>query len=680
MSSSSLPESGMRTPPPASAPFKSFPVGKVQPYFIQHKRNQVQKFDVNVQQLETLTPKKFLECLGVSDNVLTSNISDSHYEFSINGFLPLANGIAQSIKARHFPNDDKLLVFKDMEYKTPNAHITGTECRPDITAVFEKDWIEDHYTDWALIRLAGERASSGKSFNALKKNAAMYLHYLLLARPDFLVAQSLLTTKNGVVFFVGIGGVGIQQLEINWSDENLYKFIYAFIYCLYNPSHFADPSYTRTGFDKETSEATYTVRFKTKECPNFRLILARNPFATRTHVLYNPSLTQGGDRPPTVLKEQLCRTGRCFDELTILTKIHRLMNVPGVVEAVGGEIIPALLSPGREKHRLGLRQTGSPFTSIPTAKIMLEMLFDLLEVLRFLHFRCNILHRDISIGNMMYIENPEIPAQNVEPLVFAKYLLGESKVPQKTSLLLVDFNLGEDLQDKKDGNRIERTGTPIFIARAVERGGPVPLSDQFIYILPEVPKSPECYANAQSKQMDDFPEEIEVLVDPRKVKNQPQDDGWRHELDHDVESVFWLLLYWAMVAQPEGCLGEYIDSGSWTSMLKDSDHRAGLVSNLSSGPPPQNLLHSVYEPVWPLISNLAALLVVDSHWIPESSARKRPDYMCEAFQCLILQFINSKRSENFMTCRVADSLRQVEGVPQSQALSTTPSQLKESER
>jgi hypothetical protein len=80
-----------------------------------------------------------------------------------------------------------------------------------------------------------------------------------------------------------------------------------------------------------------------------------------------------------VLKEQLCRTGRRFDELTILTKIHQPINVPGVVEAVGGEIIKASLSPGREKHCLGLRQTGSPFTSIGTAKQMLETLFDLLE-------------------------------------------------------------------------------------------------------------------------------------------------------------------------------------------------------------------------------------------------------------------------------------------------------------
>jgi len=27
----------------------------------------------------------------------------------------------------------------------------------------------------------------------------------------------------------------------------------------------------------------------------------------------------------------------------------------------------------------------------------------------------------------MYIENPEIPKQEVEPLVFAKYLLGEER-------------------------------------------------------------------------------------------------------------------------------------------------------------------------------------------------------------------------------------------------------------
>jgi hypothetical protein len=97
---SSLPESGTRTPPPASAPFKSSPVGKVQPYYIQHKRDQVQAFDVNVQQLELLTPDQFLVCLRFNDDMFHYKIPDSFGDPSIDNFCPLANDIAQSIKTK----------------------------------------------------------------------------------------------------------------------------------------------------------------------------------------------------------------------------------------------------------------------------------------------------------------------------------------------------------------------------------------------------------------------------------------------------------------------------------------------------------------------------------------------------------------------------------------------------
>ncbi len=407
MSSSSLPESGRHTPPPASAaksaPAKSSPVGKVDPYFIQHKRDQVQAFDDGIQQLEPIPSQEFLKCLRFHDALqLPSTIPSPLGGFSIDGFLTLANDIAGSIKKKReyhllciylfltthgfsldLPNHD-LLVFRDTGNNRPRGHVTGTKCRPDITAAFEKDWREDQkgqlHSDWALMRLAGEKASRGKSFDTQKKNAATYLHYLLLARPDFLVAQGLLTIGDGVMFLVGTGGVGIQQLIVTWEDENLYRFLYAFIYRLYDPSDFADPSYTRTEFNEETSEVTYTVRIGTEDHPGFRLIHARNPFTTRTHVLSNPSgELVGPERRLTVLKEQLRSTGRRFDEGTILTKIHKQRRVPGVVEAVEIEVIEAPLSPKKEKHRLGLRQMGSPFRSIPTAKKMLETLFDLLE-------------------------------------------------------------------------------------------------------------------------------------------------------------------------------------------------------------------------------------------------------------------------------------------------------------
>ena len=302
MSSSSLLESGTRQSPP------------------QHKHDQVQAFDENVRWLERFNEEQFLEYLGVSNSLIPSEIPDLPQSLSIDGFCSMANDIAQSIKATReyhllciylfltahdfsldFQKSD-LLVFKDTGNKIPNGHVPGIMCRPDITAAFEKGWINDFSVAWAVIRLAGEHASKGKSSKDQIKNAATYLHYLLLARPDFLVTQGLLTTTSTVMFLVGIGGVGIRQLTVEWSDENLYKFLYVSISRLYHPSHLADPSYTRIKLNKETSEVTYTVQFKLKEY-GLCSIHARNPFMTRTHVLSNPSPpTKEGDGFPTILK------------------------------------------------------------------------------------------------------------------------------------------------------------------------------------------------------------------------------------------------------------------------------------------------------------------------------------------------------------------------------------------
>ena len=274
--------------------FKSSPVGKVQPYFIQHKRDQVQTFDKSVQQLETLTSDAFLDDLRASNINFPSDIANSHPGLSMDDFCSRANDIAQTIKARRehrllciylfltthdfsldFPNGD-LLVFKDTGNRTPNRSVMGTKCRPDITAAFKKDWIADDCKNWALIRLMGEKASKGKTRETQRRNAATYLYYLLLSRPNFLVAQGLLTTRGSVMFLVGISGVGIWQLEVNWDNKDLHKLIYAFIYRLYDPSHFADPSYARTKFNQETSEASYTIDFLSYRFSGFHPIHARN--------------------------------------------------------------------------------------------------------------------------------------------------------------------------------------------------------------------------------------------------------------------------------------------------------------------------------------------------------------------------------------------------------------------
>ena len=272
------------------------------------------------------------------------------------------------------------LVFRDTGNKSPSGHVTDTMCKPDITAAFEKNW-KNGVVPWPFIRLAGETASTGKTHDEQRVQAISYLHYLLLARPDLYVAQGLLSSDKRVTFLFGIGGEGIRQFDVERKDKDFNKLLYAFISRLYDPGNFADPSYVKTEFDDKTT-ATYTIniidRGGTRECPGFYSIYARNPFATRTHVLSNPNFHGGNDF--TVLKDQLCRKGRRFAELDILDKyVHKPERVPGVVVAAYGEKIRHPLSEERIKHRLGLGESGSPFMSIPTLSKVLETLFDVLE-------------------------------------------------------------------------------------------------------------------------------------------------------------------------------------------------------------------------------------------------------------------------------------------------------------
>jgi hypothetical protein len=279
---------------------------------------------------------------------------------------------------------ESLFVFKDTGNKTLLGHVTDSKCKPDITAALENHW-QDDATLWPCVRLAGEKVSSGKSREEQKKQAISYLHYLLLARPDLHVAQGMLISDDGVLFLLGIGGVGIRSRLVTWKSSNLPKLMYGFIYRLYTPEHFADPSYVNVEPDVPNNSIKYTVRIAPPQtnivdCPGFFPLFASSPFGTRTHVLSNPlSDVQVNGQDLTVLKDQLCRPDSHFNEQSILNHIHQPAKVPGVVEAVHSETIQTPRFKGRQKQRLGLRQSGSPFMSIPTVQKVLETLFDVLE-------------------------------------------------------------------------------------------------------------------------------------------------------------------------------------------------------------------------------------------------------------------------------------------------------------
>jgi len=91
----------------------------------------------------------------------------------------------------------------------------------------------------------------------------------------------------------------------------------------------------------------------------------------------------------------------------------------------------------------------------------------------------------------------------------------------------------------------------------VEEARAVPLPE--LALVPPVPRSPEFYASVHLDRIAKFRiAEEQILRNPERERSP-----WRHELEHDAESVFWLFLYWAIVVHPADSDGlpEEIDLG-----------------------------------------------------------------------------------------------------------------------
>ena len=86
-----------------------------------------------------------------------------------------------------------------------------------------------------------------------------------------------------------------------------------------------------------------------------------------------------------------------------------------------------------------------------------------------------------------------------------------------------------------------------------------------ITIVPKTPNSSGPYAKAHPDRVRKFPIAERKCIDPETVDDEPH-NKWRHKLEHDAESVFWLILYWAMVVQPENYPEENIDMTSWSTL------------------------------------------------------------------------------------------------------------------
>ena len=65
-----------------------------------------------------------------------------------------------------------------------------------------------------------------------------------------------------------------------------------------------------------------------------------------------------------------------------------------------------------------------------------------------------------------------------------------------------------------------------------------------VAVVPPISNSPDPYSEAHPDRVTEFKAPMENFIFNPRIESPGE---WRHELDHDAESVFWLLFYWAMV-------------------------------------------------------------------------------------------------------------------------------------
>ena len=159
-----------------------------------------------------------------------------------------------------------------------------------------------------------------------------------------------------------------------------------------------------------------------------------------------------------------------------------------------------------------------------------------------------------------------------------------------------------------------------------------------------------------------------------------------HKLSYDAESILWLLLYWAIQAQPHtGNQKNKIPVHLWANLTArrgDDDPRRNLVPLDTAS----SYCHPDYRPLDELLKSLFAQLAgyqeyvlrpkgAKAGWSSPSAPydtttfsyksekddpRMKADYLHEVFQRTIFNFIVAKRNEKFMKRTIKRAYRQPE--------------------
>ncbi|CAG8649435.1 2327_t:CDS:2, partial [Acaulospora colombiana] len=605
--------------------YKSSPVKKGQQSVAIHVRAEVAEHVVS-KAIQDVRLEKFWELLDLKDRRLEFEEDYKGIHHKKNGcFVEFLNKLSSLVHKKF--EEQEPIYFVKCENK-PSPHPTESSCRPDFVAIrksrdeaWEDKTVSQIFKDreWSHFEATGEIRSAGKTRDEAHLQAASYTNYLLQARPDLTHVLGIYVEEGG--FRLALSNpCGIAYLNpLGWRNKSASAILCAWLTRLYDP--FKDPIITRIA---GPDDVTFSLRIVDTTYEGCRLINTGIAFGRRTTIFEGPDTDTEDD---IVIKIQYIETDRRFSEPATLNHIHDQVPFPGVVrikaqttpfqeadkvivklEISENESDGTITTRTETRHRtcLVMVDRGMSLMTAETPQAALIAIYDLLE-------ERSTFHRDISEGNALIRSKPSIATEAMEKkfkeMHFATSLLGEYGPDPKarrlqTPLLLIDFDMGEVLKDETEGEPKPRT---------------------------------------TSKYLED-----EILL-----------EQFQHELRYDAESVFWLLLWWAIQAKPDvqGWEGDCIKMTHWnalTGVIDKDDLRFYYIE-----PFPEEVLHPAYQPLETLLRAMGRQLAGD-HGLMES--RRDPEYLHESFQRLVFDFLceHGRKNSDFFILKKSRHLREVQ--------------------
>ncbi|EIN14736.1 hypothetical protein PUNSTDRAFT_130368 [Punctularia strigosozonata HHB-11173 SS5] len=233
------------------------------------------------------------------------------------------------------------------------------------------------------------------------------------------------------------------------------------------------------------------------------------------------------------------------------------------------------VSETREHYRLALEESGLPLHHFATRRELLSVLIDAVEAHRRMYNRLGVLHRDISVRNVMILDGEDTKAEN------------ERERPGR----LIDFDYGKTMSQSTENDPGEHKN---------HHSGTLPFMS------------------------------VHLLANETTIE---------HEVHHDLESFFYVLIWACIAFQGPGLYREPFDAlktplKKWLVGDDDRDVAEAKMVQMVRSVAFERLLknfHPYFDPLKPTIKALRTALKVHT-WFAEKPEKPTYDEFLEALK------------------------------------------------